>query len=248
MSALVYEWRRLWSVRATWIMSLLYLAITAFFGAAPLWLGNPEPGSQSWLGLYNTNASILTGLILSVVAAQSFGHEYRYGTIRLTLTAFPARERVAFAKTVILSVYVTIMVFAGWSVLGFIGSIAPEGVITSDATGVTIDGGTPAPMWKVWAFNITYALFAWSITLITRNLALGVVLPLLMASLLEFLLVAVFNLAGDRLDWLANALPMRNLNDWLNSTMGLPHPGLVWILWVIGLYTIATLSFFKRDA
>lgn len=248
MNALTYEWRRLWSVRATWIMSIVYLAITAFFGAAPLFLGNPEPGSQSWLGLYNTNASILTGLILSVVASQSFGHEYRYGTIRLTLTEFPARERIAFAKTVVLSIYVTIMVFAGWSVLGVVGVLAPEGVITSDATGATLEGGTPAPLWKVWAFNLTYALFAWSITLLTRNLALGIVFPLLLASLLEFLLVGVAGLANGKLDWFTNALPMRNLNDWLNGTLFLPHPGLVWILWVVGLYSIATISFFKRDA
>ena len=248
MNALTYEWRRLWSVRATWIMSFLYLFVTGFFGAAPLFLGDPKPGSQSWLGLYNTNASILTGLVLSVVASQSFGHEYRYGTIRLTLTEFPARERIAFAKTVVLSIYVTIMVFAGWSVLGLIGSLAPAGVITSDASGARIDGGVPAQLWMVWFFNLSYALFSWSITLLTRNLALGIVFPLLMASLLEFLLTAVTKLANGKLDWFANALPFRNLQDWISGMNALHNSGLVWSLWVVGLYLIASVTFFKRDA
>ena len=248
MNALKYEWRRLWSVRATWIMSLLYLFVTGFFGAAPLFLGDPAPNSQSWLGLYNTNATILTGLVLSVVASQSFGHEYRYGTIRLTLSEFPARERVVIAKTVVLTVYVTIMVFAAWAVLGVIGTLAPEGVISSEAAGMTLDGSAPAALWVVWAFNVTYALFAWSVTLLTRNLALGIVFPLLMASLLEFLLTAVANLAKGKLDWFSNNLPFRNLQAWLTGTDDLTNPGLVWAMWVVGLYLISSVSFFKRDA
>lgn len=248
MNALVFEWRRLWSVRATWIMSILYLAVNAFFGAAPIFLGDPEQGSQSWLGLYNTNGTILTALILSVIAAQSFGHEYRYGTIRLTLTEFPAREKIVFAKTFILSLYVSIMVVAAWVVLGFIGFMAPDGVMSTSASGFTLEGGMPAPLWKVLLFNIGYAIFAWSITLLTRNLALGVILPLLMASLLEFLLVSVAQFAKGKLDWFSDALPMRNLQDWLGGLNEMPHSGLIWHLWVVGIYFLATSLFFKRDA
>ena len=95
-SALVFEWRRLWSVRATWIMLLVFVSANTFFGIFPLFSARQE-GMQSWIGLYNTPANFLSLVLISVVAAQVFGHEYRYGTIRLTLTEFPKREVVLFA-------------------------------------------------------------------------------------------------------------------------------------------------------
>ena len=245
---LVYEWRRLWSVRATWIMTFVYLVITGLLGAGPLFLGDGDFGTQTWKGLYSTNANFLCLVMLSVVASQFFGHEYRYGTIRLTLTEFPKRERVVLAKTIVLSIYVTISTFLGWAVLGVVGFIAPEGSIGTKGPGLSINGGEPSEMWQVLVFGLAYCLIAMSLTMITRNLALGIVLPLLLSSIIEGLIVLFAGLANGKMDWIVDALPFSNGTAWLTNLPDQPNAGLIFAAWVAGTYLIGSAMFFKRDA
>ena len=245
---LVYEWRRLWSVRATWIMTLVYLVVTGLLGAGPLFLGEGDVGVQTWKGLYSTNANFLCLVMLSVVASQFFGHEYRYGTIRLTLTEFPKRERVVLAKTVLLAVYVTLATVLGWAVLGVIGSIAPEGSIGTEGPGLSINGGEPSELWQVLVFSFAYCLIAMSLTMITRNLALGIVLPLLVSAIIEGLIQLFANLANGRMDWIVDILPFANGSAWLINLPDQPNAGLIFAAWVVGAYLIGSAMFFKRDA
>lgn len=245
---LVYEWRRLWSVRATWIMTFVYLVITGLLGAGPLFLGDGGFGTQTWKGLYSTSANFLCLVMISVVASQFFGHEYRYGTIRLTLTEFPRRERVVLAKTIVLAAYVTIATFLGWAVLGVIGSIAPEGSIGTQGPGMNINGGEPSELWQVLVFGFAYCLIAMSLTMITRNLALGIVIPLLTFSIIEGLITLFATLANGKMDWIVNALPFTNGSAWLTSVPESPNAGLIFAAWVIGIYLIGAAMFFKRDA
>jgi len=245
---LVYEWRRLWSVRATWIMTFVYLTITGLLGAGPLFLGDGSFGTQTWAGLYSTNANFLCLVMLSVVASQFFGHEYRYGTIRLTLTEFPKRERVVFAKTIVLAVYVTISTFLGWAVLGVVGFIAPEGSIGTQGPGLNINGGEASELWQVLVFGFAYCLIAMSLTMITRNLALGIVLPLLMFSVIEGLIQLFANLANGNMDWIVDILPFANGSAWLTNLPDSSNAGLIFSTWVVGVYLIGSAMFFKRDA
>lgn len=248
ISNLVYEWRRLWSVRATWIMTFVYMVITGLLGAGPLFLGDDEFGSQTWKGLYSTNANFLCLVMLSVVASQFFGHEYRYGTIRLTLTEFPKRERVVLAKTLLLALYVTLATFLGWAVLGVVGFIAPEGSIGTNGPGLSINGGEPSELWQVLVFGFAYCLIAMSLTMITRNLALGIVLPLLLSSIIEGLIVLFAGLADGKMDWIVDALPFANGTAWLTNLPDQPNAGLIFAAWVTGTYLIGSAMFFKRDA
>ena len=245
---LVYEWRRLWSVRATWIMTFVYLVITGLLGAGPLFLGDGGFGTQTWKGLYSTNAHFLCLVMLSVVASQFFGHEYRYGTIRLTLTEFPKRERVVLAKTLLLALYVTLATILGWAVLGVVGSIAPEGSIGTNGPGLSINGGEPSELWQVLVFGFAYCLIAMSLTMITRNLALGIVLPLLLSSIIEGLIVLFAGLANGKMDWIVDALPFANGTAWLTNLPDQPNAGLIFVAWVTGTYLIGSAMFFKRDA
>jgi ABC-2 type transport system permease protein len=245
---LVFEWRRLWSIRATWIMTFVYLAVTGLLGAGPLFLGDGGFGTQTWKGLYSTNANFLCLVMLSVVASQFFGHEYRYGMIRLTLTEFPKRERVLLAKTIVLAVYVTISTFLGWAVLGVVGFIAPEGSIGTEGSGLNINGGEPSELWQVLVFGFAYCLIAMSLTMITRNLALGIVLPLLMSAVIEGLITLFAGLANGNMDWLVDILPFSNGTAWLTNLPDSPNAGLIFAAWAIGAYLIGSAMFFKRDA
>ena len=244
--ALVFEWRRLWSVRATWIMLIAYTAINAFFGIYPLFSGRTQ-GMQSWLGLYNTPANFLSLVLLSVVAAQVFGHEYRYGTIRLTLTEFPKREIVMFAKTSILIFFTTFALVLNWGVLGALAQVAPEGTISADSPGFTFGPYNPADLWKVYLYVLGYVFIAMSISAITRNLAIGIVLPLLL-TVIESLLGILNQLAKQRFDWLIERLPLENATDWLGNGGLYVSPGLTYAAWIVAFYLVACSLFFKRDA
>ena len=247
VNALIFEWRRLWSIRATWIMLIAFVLINSLFGILPLFIAR-ELGMQSWLGLYNTPTNFLSLVVLSVVGAQVFGHEYRYGTIRLTLTEFPKREIVMLAKSLMLAFFVVFSVVLSWAVLGLLATFAPEGSISSDNVGYTVSPNAPAELWKVMLYVLAYVFLAMSISAISRNLALGIVLPLLMSTVIEGLLSILNQLAKNRFDWFIDILPFENANDWIGDGGLYTSPGLTYAAWVVGFYLLATVLFFKKDA
>jgi ABC-type transport system involved in multi-copper enzyme maturation permease subunit len=246
ISALLYEWRRLWSVKSTWIVGGIYLFIVGFLGAGPIFLVKEE-NVQSWAGLYATPSTVLALVALSVVSAQAFGHEYRYGLIRLTLSEFPMREKVLIAKTLITSLYVTIMLFLAWCLLGVIGLVAGNKV-SSTARGFSIGGERIPTLLEVFLWTIGYCLISFSVALLTRNLALGIVLPLLLDTLIEPLLGLINQITKDRIEWIVSNLPMTNASAWLQQDSNYSSPGLIFMAWVIAIYLLATARFAFKDA
>jgi hypothetical protein len=84
--------------------------------------------------------------------------------------------------------------------------------------------------------------------MITRNLALGIVLPLLIFSVIEGLIQLFAMLANGKMDWIVDALPFANGTAWLTSLPESPNAGLIFAAWVVGTYLIGSAMFFKRDA
>jgi hypothetical protein len=148
----------------------------------------------------------------------------------------------------VLAVYVTISTFLGWAVLGVVGSLAPEGSIGTEGPGLSINGGEPSELWQVLVFSFAYCLIAMSLTMITRNLALGIVLPLLVSAVIEGLIVLFAGLANGKMDWIVDALPFANGTAWLTNLPDSPNAGLIFAAWVAGTYLIGSAMFFKRDA
>lgn len=246
MSVLTYEWRRLWSVRSTWINSGIYLLIVGLIGAGPIFL-TQETIVQSWNGLYSTPSFVLALVALSVVAAQAFGHEYRYGLIRITLSEFPARERVLIAKTIMTIIYVGIMLIVAWAMLGIIGLLAGERV-SSNVEGFSLVGTHIPSLTEVLLWSIAYCILAFSVSLLARNLALGIVLPLLMTTLIEPILGVINQLSENRINWIVNNLPMTNGQAWLNHDATFNNAGLIFTAWVLGSYLLAATRFAFKDA
>jgi len=245
IAALKYEWRRLWSIRATFVVSAGYLGLVGLIAGLPIFLGQPGY-AISWKALYGTPANILCAVVISVVAAQTFGHEYRYGLIRLTLSEFPNRSTVILAKSIILTVYVLGMTLLAWSVLGLIGALAPDGAVTTGGMNINPNGAQVSALWVVPAFTIGYCIFTMSVTMITRNLPLGVTVPLLLAAFVEVLLSGLLTLVSSHLSWITNNLPMTNAMAWISG--GGSHPGVVFGCWVLGVFAIGSALFIKRDA
>jgi ABC-type transport system involved in multi-copper enzyme maturation permease subunit len=240
MDQLTFEWRRARSIRTTWITSLFVVLSTMGFAyLGTLVTAEDEAGAVSVTPPTDLLSGSFIGnpiaiVLLASLGAMAFGHEYRYGTIRLTLTAFPRRTGVFFAKlsitTVIALVVAAVSIAAAYGVL----------LITGDTSG---DLDWAGLAWQVAVFAVTYALLAFSITVLTRSHPLGIVGPLLL-SILETVLIG---LLGARFGWLADVLPLTAMGSWLSGEDVAASAG-VWAAWMLGLLLVGFILLRRRDA
>lgn len=240
MQTLTYEWRRAKTIKTTWITAafvIISLAALSFLTAAVL-------GSVEGAGVPASNvvdqtliANPLVMVLVSSLGAMAFGHEYRYGTIRLTLTAFPKRGAVFWAKLAmtLLIALVTValavsLVYAGLVATGLDAAI-PDALPLGDLA------------WHAAVFTATFALLAFAVTLITRSHPLGIVAPLLL-----FMVEAlVLPLVGSRFPWLEKALPLSAMGRWFAGESVALSAG-VWAAWMVGLLVLGFVLLKRRDA
>lgn len=238
---LTFEWRRAKSIRTTWITSFFAVLGVAFFAFIAAVAVTDEDGNP--IGLPITDAlqtavitNPITIVLVSSLAAMAFGHEYRYGTIRLTLTAFTRRTGVFFAK--LLMTLLIVFVVVGLSVAAGYAVIAASGKgETGELTWVSL-------AWHCAVFALTYSLLAFTLTVITRSHPLGIVGPLLIF-MLELILLPII---GGRYEWLPDLFPITAMLNWFEaadkSMLGLG----VWVGWMVGLLVIAYVLLRRRDA
>ncbi len=240
MDLLTYEWRRAKSIRTTWVTSFFiivsavgfaYLGTLAFADVEDTLPATPTTSILSDSIIGNPIAIVL----LASLGAMAFGHEYRYGTIRLTLTAFPRRAGVFFAKftmTVVIALVVTALsVAAGYGLLLVTGNLTSGGQ------------SWPTLAWQTAAFAVTFALLAFGITVLTRNHPLGIVGPLLL-SILES---ALIGLLGSRFEWLPDVLPLSALQSWFSGE-DVARSVAVWGAWMLLLLVSGFILLKRRDA
>jgi ABC-type transport system involved in multi-copper enzyme maturation permease subunit len=239
MELMTFEWRRATSIRTTWITAFFLIASVA----ALAYLGSletvdevgPIEVSASEVLLFSIAANPVVMVLAASLGAMAFGHEYRYGTIRLTLTAFPRRVAVFFAKLLmtLLVVMMTVAVAGavGYGLLTLLGKTVADGPPWSDV------------VWQSAVIALTYGLLAFSLTVITRNHPLGIIGPLLLF-LLESVLVSL--LAG-RFAWLPEVLPLTTMQAWFAGQDAVQSAG-VWAGWIVGLLVLGLVLLKRRDA
>lgn len=98
MKPFAYEWARLRTLRSTWIMSALSLIFSALMGLFAIPIINEDPTALAWLSSLTIAVPTVTALCCGLIGVFGVGHEFRYGTIRPTLTALPRRLPVMLAK------------------------------------------------------------------------------------------------------------------------------------------------------
>ena len=246
--ALLYEWRRMTSIKSTYVFAVLFLVfagLVAFLvyqvlsGGIPGAEGQGGPTQTIPLGdvmIAGTNA--LSAIFLTTLAAQSFGHEYRYGMIRLTLGEFPRRWVIFTAKL--------LMVLA-WVLVLYLVSIVVSYLVVR-LIGGSVDAFTAetwAQLLRAGLYLLGYCALAFTITLLTRNLVLGVVIPLLLGAVVEPLASAGLS---DRLPWLPKFFPVSAGNTFVTGGENMVQGGLVFFAWVIGLVVVSYVIFERRDA
>jgi ABC-2 type transport system permease protein len=106
MKPFAYEWARLRTLRSTWIMSIICLVFSVLAALLAFLIstsGGPDGGATTidedqWINALTAIVPTVIGICATLMGAYAFGHEYRYGTIRPTLTTIPGRQKVGLAK------------------------------------------------------------------------------------------------------------------------------------------------------
>ena len=247
-AALLYEWRRMTSIKSTYVFAGLFLVfagIVAFLvyqvlsGGIAGAEGSGGPTQTIPLGdVMIAGTNFLSAIFVTTLAAQSFGHEYRYGMIRLTHGEFPRRWIIYTAKL--------IMVLA-WVLVLYLLSIVVSYLVVR-LIGGSVESFTAETWWQLvraGLFLLGYCVLAFTITVLTRNLVLGVVIPLLLGAVVEPLATAGLS---DRLPWLPKFFPVSAGNAFVTGGDTMLQGGLIFLAWVVGLIIASYVIFERRDA
>jgi ABC-2 type transport system permease protein len=242
---LAFEWRRMRSLRDTWVLLALVVGF-ALVADLAVGLGKfKEPVDAEGLAFHMVQRDlIIRWLVAAAIGAQAFGHDFRYGTIRPTLLAFPRRGRLLVGKVIAAS-----LLSAAAALAASAASIALLLVLTTWDESVFAD----PRLWRSVGLGIVttglVAALAVGLAALTRGSGLPVVTIVLWAGVVEPL--TVVGLGGGA----APLLPFLSLVQLtayapVSQDFGSPGP-LVWGVFPLSLAAIlatAVIVLAKRDA
>jgi hypothetical protein len=238
---LAFEWRRMRSLTDTWA---LLAGVLAFALLADL-TAIGKPLDAGWAVFHVVQRDLVVRwLAAAALGAQAFGHEFRYGTIRPTLLAFPRRRRLLAGK-----VAASALAAAAGALLTSAASFGLLLLITRWDAGLFAD----PRMWRSLAIGAgtvgLVAACATGLAALTRGTGLPVVLMALWAGLLEPLVVGVF---GSGTAAVLPFLSMMQLAAYSGDALGLgvagPLSAVVFPVFLVALLVAAGASLVRRDA
>lgn len=178
------EFRKVFSIRSTYVLSALGLLLAGFLA---FWVygyrstaTSPEMLMEAVVG-----AATAISVFVAIVSILLVTHEYRYNTIMYTLTSSNSRSKVLFAKLAVIAMYAlafTVLVMVITALLTLIGahmqheSIPPQQFYYWDA------------LWRVGFFVLGYALIGMIFALLFRHVVGAIVTFLILPSTIEGLL------------------------------------------------------------
>ena len=277
-TAMLYEFRRATTLRTTWV----FLAIAFAMGALTTWpqylmLNNGSTLNFAQLITRVTSVYQLTIFVIAAFAALSWGHEFRFGLNRLTLSAFPKRWPVFAAKTIGIVLFSSLawlvsaiggtallqLIDKGKHVSYTLGDVTVQNLSTPafDTTGPTVSMES-FTAWHVLGrslvFVVVYSLIVGAVTALTRNLTLALIVPNVLMLFAETVLVMVGALINHgTANALNQILPFVNgqrFAEWStkgqNASEMVPpmQSTTVFVGWAVLLLVVAAFAYQKRDA
>ena len=207
-AALKYEWRRITTLRSTWWLSggalmagvgltFLVAMVIRLSSGGEITDGSSPSDDLIGLEMLMTQFSnfdpmfYLVAYIVAIVGIFSWGHEYRHGMIRATLTAIPQRWSVWVAKYLVAGAWVAVVVLAT-CIVSFV-------VTALWFAGVGLDFDMPALAAAVGRRMVYTVLLTWvvmSLTILFRNQTFALVAMYLWPMAIETLIKGIFVLPG----------------------------------------------------
>lgn len=268
-AALKYEWMRIRTIRSTWWLT----TIAFLFGTALAFLvswgisesfktENAPPAADlkvlapMIVGHFSGDgAPFFLPYILAMLGVFAWGHEYRHGMIRATLTALPSRNNAWVAKYLVVGVWVVLVILATLLVSALMGWmwLRDDGIdFATYEVGATIV--------KATAYSLLFTWVATALTSILRHQGAALVLMLLWPLAIENIITLILQVAPG-LEDLAPAtrfLPYNagqrilSVRDTVGSLFGdplTPWAGfIVFGAFAAALMAASLLLFQKRDA
>ena len=208
--ALRYEWARIRTIRSTWWLTGSALAVALLISVLLGWVGHHDfsrngASAEDVEGLgpflvtqFAASGQIpsLVGFLVAMIGIFAWGHEYRHGMIRASLTALNSRPALWTAKYVVVALWVAVVSLVAMLMSGLIGLVYLHRWVT------VFDSQT----WSVigWQMLSTVLLtwLAMAFTALTRSQAFALVViflwPLLIESLFNLFFVLVPGLRGHQ--------------------------------------------------
>jgi ABC-2 type transport system permease protein len=238
---LAFEWRRMRSLRGN---RALLAAVVAFALLADLTaVGRPLDAEGVVFHVVQRDLAV-RWLVAAAVGAQAFGDDFRYGTIRPTLLAFPRRGRLLAGRS------------AAAALAGTAGALLASAVSFALLLALTSWEGSlfaDPRLWRSLAFGAVtaglVAALAVGVGALVRGSGLPVVLLALWGGILEPLVVAV---AGGGAAAALPFLSMLQLAAYCGDALGVGAPGplslAVFPLCLAASLAAAAAALARRDA
>lgn len=234
---LAFEWRRATSLRSSYGFPLIGIVLLVAASLGNYWLPAPEGSELTLKSILMYSAFPIGVILLTVIFAQAFGHEYRDGTMRLVLSEFPGRTRVFLAKLMVPAVFVVVSTLIVQAVILIYNSLAMHLAAGGSTVELVLVAG------RALAFTLWWGLMVAAITALMRNLAGGIVVAMILGTLGETLLI---QLIGQKWDGILYFAPFTNAGGWVSS--GDTRAGVTALVWLVIALGAAWWLFEKRDA
>jgi ABC-2 type transport system permease protein len=260
MKPFAYEIRRITTLRSTWVLTGLAIAFSLFAG----WLAKPitdaEPNVEGWATVFTVGLPTLTALFSAFLGVFAFGHEYRYGTIRPSLTALPKRVPFAFAKIAVAAGFSALLCVACATVTFAFGSLFAAGNVDGSLFNWivfrTIIGAT--------LYAIGFSLLGAGLTALFRNQIVAIVVVIVMPLIVENAISALILFVGffEPIRNVVNYLPFSSggvmyqvgeVNDEIANIEGFTllnrwQGGVVYFVWAAVICALGIWRFKRSDA
>ena len=242
ITALKAEFRKLLSVRSSYILLLITLALGGFISYWVLGY-KAEGGAIGDFYLQDSIFRMLSGLSVfaGIAGILLMTHEYRYNTIYYALTAARSRTKILLAKITVVAVYAVVFaaLLALFSVLmTMLGLHIGHHTLTAQH----FQWGEIA--WRSLAYIGGVTLFGLLFAVLVRNQIGTIVLYLFMPGTIEPLAGLVLKSKVAYLPFTALGNIMVQKPDYLSHGKS----ALVALVWLAVGWIIAWLLFLKRDA
>lgn len=247
IAAIKSEFRKLLTVRSTYVLFGLAVILVVFFGfyiegvkLAPADLNNPAQLASDITGALG--ALVIFGALAAVLLMT---HEYRYNTIMYTLTSNRSRSNVLLAKIFVVSVFALIFT-------GVIAALSP----LMSYLGVQASGHTLVPQsipygdlwWRVLLFGWGYGMVGLLLATLIRSQVGTIVALFLIPGVVEQLIALLLK---DK----AVYMPFSSLDHILSADAsaisGNLSPGTaaaVFLSYLVFFWLVAWVLFLRRDA
>jgi ABC-type transport system involved in multi-copper enzyme maturation permease subunit len=199
-SALVYEWLRIRTIRSTWWLTVLAIVLGIGISTLFSWAihhdfstGGPRGDELDGLGAAVVTQLAATGeipsvvcFVLAILGIFAWGHEYRHGMIRASLTALNSRPALWVAKYVLVGAWVAVVAFVTMVLSGLVATVFLSDWIT------VFSAQTWGVIGRQVLFGVLLAWLAMAFTASTRSQAFALVALFLWPLLIEHLVQLFF--------------------------------------------------------